>query len=68
MKSEPLPQGQVDLKFEFIKTVEFGGRGELVVNGTNVAESEMPKITISTDSLAETFDLDRDTGAQVLKL
>jgi len=67
MQSEPLPPGTVDVKFSFIKTQEFGGKGELFVNGTKVGETEMPQMHISTYSLAETFDVGRDTGTQVSK-
>jgi arylsulfatase len=67
MQSEPLPPGTVDVKFSFTKTQEFGGKGELFVNGTKVGETEMPQMHISTYSLAETFDVGRDTGTQVSK-
>ena len=56
------------MKFNFIKTGNFAGTGELYVNGKKVAETEMPKMHISTYSLAETFDVGRDTGTQVSKL
>lgn len=65
MESEKLPTGKTDLKFNFIKTKEFGGTGELYVNGEKVAETEMPQMHISTYSLAETFDIGMDTGTQV---
>jgi arylsulfatase len=68
MKSSPLPRGVTDLKFNFIKTREFGGKGELYVNGELVDEAEMPQMHISTYSLAETFDVGRDTGTQVSEL
>ncbi len=68
LKSATLPKGQVDLKFSFIKTKEFGGTGELYVNGKMVDTVEMPQMHISTYSLAETFDVGRDTGTQVSKL
>lgn len=67
LASEPLPEGQVDLKFKFIKTKEFGGTGELYVNGRKVDEVDMPMMHIATYSLAETFDVGRDTGTQVDK-
>jgi len=63
--SKTLPKGETDLKFNFIKTREFGGTGELYVNGEKVDEVEMPQMHISTYSLAETFDVGRDTGTQV---
>ncbi|UCF44654.1 MAG: arylsulfatase [Planctomycetota bacterium] len=66
--SPPLPKGATELKFNFIKTREFGGTGELYVNGKKVDEAEMPKMHISAYSLAETFDIGRDTGTQVSKI
>jgi hypothetical protein len=68
MASPPLPEGKTDLKFNFIKTKEFGGTGELYVNGKLVDEADMPQMHISTYSLAETFDVGRDTGTQVSKI
>jgi arylsulfatase len=68
MVSPPLPEGKTDLKFNFIKTKEFGGTGELYVNGKKVDEQYMPQMHISTYSLAETFDVGRDTGTQVSKI
>ncbi len=65
LTSPDLPRGKTDLKFNFIKTVEFGGTGELYVNGRKVDTVDMPKMHISTYSLAETFDIGRDTGTQV---
>jgi len=68
LKSPRLPKGPTELKFNFIKTKEFGGIGELYVNGEKVDEVDMPQMHISTYSLAETFDVGRDTGTQVSKL
>jgi len=68
LKSPPLSKGKTDLKFSFIRTKEFGGKGELYVNGKKVDEVEMPQMHISTYSLAETFDIGRDTGTQVSDL
>jgi len=65
LRSPRLPRGPTDLMFNFIKTHEFGGIGELYVNGEKVEEVEMPTMHISTYSLAETFDVGRDTGTQV---
>jgi len=56
---------RTELKFNFIKTKAFGGTGELYVNGRKVDEIDMPTMHISTYSLAETFDIGRDTGTQV---
>jgi arylsulfatase len=68
LKSPPLPAGKNVLKFNFTKIGEFAGVGELFVNGEQVDKAEMPKMHISTYSLAETFDVGRDTGTQVSKL
>ena len=68
LMSEVLPEGQTELKFNFIRTEMFGGKGELHVNGKKVDEVDMPKMHISTYSLAETFDVGLDTGTQVTKL
>jgi arylsulfatase len=65
LTSPPLSKGTIELKFKFIKTVQFGGTGELYVNGSKVDSTDMPKMHISTYSLAETFDIGRDTGTQV---
>ena len=65
MNSSPLPRGSTDLRFSFIKTGAFAGLGELYVNGELVDEVEMPDMHISAYSLAETFDVGRDTGTQV---
>ncbi len=68
LKSPKLEKGRNDVKFAFTKTVEFGGKGELFINGEKVAETEMPAMHISTYSLAETFDIGCDTGTQVSKI
>jgi arylsulfatase len=65
LESPKLDAGTSDVKFNFIKTQEFGGVGELYINGEKVDEVEMPLMHISTYSLAETFDVGRDTGTQV---
>jgi arylsulfatase len=67
LESPPLNPGSTDIKFNFIKTKEFGGSGELYINGEKVDEVDMPLMHISTYSLAETFDIGRDTGTQVAK-
>lgn len=68
LASPPLPEGETELKFNFIKTKAFGGTGELYVNGKKIDEVDMPQMHISTYSLAETFDVGRDTGTQVSRL
>ncbi len=65
LTSPPLPTGPTELKFNFIKTGEYAGTGELYVNGDKVDEVDMPAMHISTYSLAETFDIGCDTGTQV---
>ena len=65
LESPSLPSGPTDLEFRFTLTQPFGGFGELFVNGEKVDEIEMPQMHISTYSLAETFDVGRDTGTQV---
>jgi arylsulfatase len=67
LKSPKLPKGTTELKFNFIRSGPFAGTGELYVNGEKVDEAEMPRMHISTYSLAETFDVGRDTGTQVSK-
>ena len=68
MVSPVLAAGETELQFKFTKTREFGGTGELYVNGEKVAEQDMPRMHISTYSLAETFDIGQDTGTQVSRL
>ncbi len=65
LTSPALTTGETELKFKFTKTVEFGGTGELFVNGEKVDTADMPQMHISTYSLAETFDVGLDTGTQV---
>ena len=62
---DPAHGARTELKFNFIKTGKFGGTGELFVNGEKVDTVDMPMMHISTYSLAETFDVGRDTGTQV---
>jgi arylsulfatase A-like enzyme len=66
--SDELPEGPTELKFNFIKSKPFAGTGELYVNGKKADTVDMPKMHISTYSLAETFDVGRDTGTQVTKI
>jgi arylsulfatase len=64
----PLPTGKQDIKFNFIKTGQFKGKGELYLNGKRVAQVDMPQMHLSTFSLSETFDLGQDTGTPVSAL
>ncbi len=65
--SPELPIGTTELKFDFELTAPFAGTGELFVNGTSVGTADMPQMHMATYSLAETFDIGRDTGTQVDK-
>jgi len=68
LESPPLEEGPAELKFKFTRTADFAGTGELFVNGEKVDEVAMPQMHISTYSLAETFDVGRDTGTQVSRI
>ncbi len=46
LESKKLPTGTVAVKFNFIKTQEFGGKG--YINGTKEAEIDMSRMNIST--------------------
>jgi len=70
IESPTLPQGNVDIKFNFIESGGVtpglpGGKGELYVNGKKVGEVDMPDMHISTFSLSETFDVGIDAGTPV---
>jgi arylsulfatase len=65
--SKALPKGTVELKYVFTKTAMFAGTGELFVNGESQATVDMPAMHRATYSLAETFDVGRDTGTQVAR-
>lgn len=68
LKSPKLGDGTHNIRFNFIKTQPFGGIGELYIDDKKVDEIEMPQMHISTYSLAETFDVGRDTGTQVSEM
>ena len=59
LEPPPLPEGDTELKFDFIRSGDFAGTGELYVNGEKVAETEMPIMHISSYSLAAAFDIGR---------
>ena len=74
LTSQPLPTGKVDLKFTFEldkdkippgQIMPWPGTGSLFVNGEKQDEVYFPTTHISTYSLAETFDVGKDTGTQV---
>ncbi len=74
LETKPLPKGEVTLKFEFEldrsklepgKIIPWPGTGSLYVNGEKQDEAYFETTHISTYSLAETFDIGKDTGTQV---
>ncbi len=75
LTSPKLPKGSTDLKFNFIldrskidgTLKPWSGTGELYVNGEKVDEDYFDMMHISTYSLAETFDVGKDSGTQVDK-
>lgn len=68
LESPELKPGKNDIQFNFIKTDNCKGIGQLFINGKKVDEVEMPRIHSSIFSVAETFDIGRDTGTPVSKL
>lgn len=75
LTSPKLPKGPTELKFNFIldrskidgTLKPWSGTGELYVNGEKVDEDYFEMMHISTYSLAETFDVGKDSGTQVDK-
>lgn len=65
LKSQPLPKGKVDLKFNFVRTGINKGRGELYVNGVKVDEIDIDKMHVRTFALTESFDVGLDTATPV---
>jgi len=63
--SPELPVGKVDLKFNFIKTGNLKGTGQLYVNGKKVAEGAIDQTVPSAFSLSESFDVGVDNGTPV---
>lgn len=63
--SPPLPTGNVDLKFNFVKTGPLKGAGELYVNQKKVAEGNLDQTVSGSFSLSETFDVGVDNGTPV---
>lgn len=68
LESKELPRGPTTLKFNFIKTGNFEGIGELYINGQKVSEVAMPKMHVTAFSISETFDVGQDSGTQVSSL
>ncbi|MCE9624639.1 MAG: arylsulfatase [Deltaproteobacteria bacterium] len=63
--SSVLPPGKVDIKFNFIKTGQLKGTGELYVNGEKVGEGAIDQTVPGSFSLSETFDVGVDNGTPV---
>jgi arylsulfatase A-like enzyme len=63
--SPELPRGKTDLKFQFVKTGNLKGVGELYVNGKKVAEGAIDQTVPSAFSLSESFDVGVDNGTPV---
>lgn len=68
LESPELPRGPTTLKFNFIKTGNFAGVGELYINEQKVAQVDMPKMHFTAFSISETFDVGQDSGTQVSPL
>jgi arylsulfatase A-like enzyme len=65
MASETLPNGPVDVRFDFEKTGNNQGTGRLYMNGILVGEREIPQTTPALYSQYDTFDIGEDSGAPV---
>jgi arylsulfatase len=67
---QPLPTGKVEIKVEFAYQGKPGELGKpatvnMLVNGTKVAESELPRTIPFQISLGEGFDVGTDSGSTV---
>ncbi|BCA53091.1 arylsulfatase [Nitrospira sp. KM1] len=67
---KPLPHGKVQLKIDFDYKGRAGERGEpafvtMSVNGTKVAEGQLPKTIPNQISLGEGLDIGEDVGSPV---
>ena len=60
--SEPVPRGEVELKFVFTKTGDNAGRGSLYMNGKLVGSGDIPHTVPALYSATESFDTGQDTG------
>jgi len=65
LESSKLPKGKVDLKFNFVKTGNLKGIGQIFVNGEKVAEGPIDQVVPGTFSLSESFDVGVDNGTPV---
>jgi len=63
--SPELPSGKVEVRFNFVKTGNLKGTGELFVNGKKVAEGAIDQTVPSAFSLSESFDVGVDNGTPV---
>lgn len=68
LESPELPNGEVHVLFDFVRSGPFAGTGTLYINGEMVDQTDMPNMHISTYSLAETFDIGIDNGTAVSKM
>jgi len=67
---EPLPKGKVQLKLDFVYQGAAGERGKgvvvtMMVNGTKVAEGQLPRTVPIQFSLGEGMDIGMDGGSAV---
>ncbi|MFW7380615.1 MAG: arylsulfatase [Oligoflexus sp.] len=63
--SEVLPNGQIDIRFEFDKTGEHQGFGRLYVDDRLVGQGQISKTTPNIYSQYDTFDIGEDSGSPV---
>jgi hypothetical protein len=67
---QPLPKGKVQLKLDFVYQGAAGERGKgaavtMMVNGTKVAEGQLPRTIPLQFSLGEGMDIGMDGGSAV---
>jgi arylsulfatase len=67
---QPLPKGKVQLKLDFVYQGTAGERGKgaavtMLVNGTKVAEGQLPRTVPIQFSLGEGMDIGEDVGSAV---
>ncbi len=64
----PLPAGEVELAYEFVRTgkgLHGGGEGRLLVNGKEVARAPIERTAPAFFTIHESFDVGMDTGSPV---
>src|SRR5262249_13423626 len=64
---QPLRSGRNTVRLVFTRTDAFQGRGELSLNGTKVAEGDMPTLRRRAAPINETFDVGSDRGTPVAR-